>query len=183
MSELKSAWEIAQEKASRLGKLSAEEEQQYREESYREIGTAIAQKFLDSFDDRSLASALGGYSETERDVIKKAALSRLAEATDLTSLKKLEEISRGMAGLEPRLQSALERIAEVANECEQARTKARRELEDKGKERLHRMRITGTAVSGINVEATEEWKESEQQLMAVFGPRFDSLKQELASAI
>ena len=40
MGELKSAWEIAQEKANKLGKLSDEEKEQQTRQRYRQIGQA-----------------------------------------------------------------------------------------------------------------------------------------------
>ena len=48
MDELKSAWEIAQERANRLGKLSAEEKEQQERQGYRQIGQVLAQKWLDN---------------------------------------------------------------------------------------------------------------------------------------
>ena len=166
-----------------MGKLSAEEEQQYREESYRQIGVAIAQRYIDSPQEHGPSSELGGYSEDEKNVIRKAALNHLTEAMDLTSPGKLEVISVGVASLEPKVQSVLEQIVQLAQECEQARMKARRELENRSKETLHRLRISGTAVGSINIETTPEWQQSDQQLMAAFGPRFDTLKQELVLSI
>jgi len=48
MSELKSAWEVAQERANRLGKLSADEKEQQERQKYRQVGQVLAQKWLDS---------------------------------------------------------------------------------------------------------------------------------------
>ena len=179
MSELKSAWEIALEKSNKLGKQSPEEERQFHEEKCRQIGVAIARKYLDDPRGQSLTSQLKAYSEEEKTLMRKAALDEFIVALDLRNPAKLDEIYKGIASLEPMSQPVLEQIAQLAQEYEKARREARRGLESKGREVLHRLRISGTAVGDINVEALAEWQEKEQSLVAVFGYRLDSLKQEL----
>ena len=179
MSELKSAWEIALEKSDRLGKLSPEEERQYHQEKYHQVGVAIVRKYLDDPRGQSLTSQLKAYSEEENKLISKAALDELVATLDLGNPAKLDEIYQGIASLEPKSQPVLQQIAQLVQEYKNARREARRGLESKGKEVLHRLRISGTAVGDINVEALAEWQEKEQSLMAGFGHRLDSLKQEL----
>ena len=179
MSELKSAWEIALEKSNKLGKVSPQEERQYHEEKCRQIGTAIVRRYLDDPRGQLLISQLKAYSEEEENLIRKAALNELMAALDLGNPTELGEICQGIASLEPASQPVVEQIAQLAQEYEKARREARRELETKGREVLHRLRISGTAVGDINVEASAEWPEKEQSLVADFGRRLDSLKQEL----
>ena len=179
MDELKSALEIALEKSNRLGKLSAEEQQQFLEEKHRQIGTAMVVRYLDDSKRQSLTTQLTAYSAEEQEAIKKAVLNEITAALDLTNPLKLDEICQGIASLEPGLQPVLERITQLRAEYEQARREAVQELENKGREVLHRLRIAGTAIGDINVEASAEWPEKEQSLTATFHPRFDNLKQEL----
>ena len=179
MDELKSALEIALEKSSRLGKLSAEEERQLLEEKHSQIGTAMVVRYLDDPKRQSLTSQLKAYSAEEQEAIKKAAVSELTATLDLTNPTKLDELCQGIASLEPDLQPVLERITQLRAEYEQARSAAMQELENKGREVLHRLRISGTAIGDINVEASAEWPEKEQSLTATFYPRLDNLKQEL----
>jgi len=73
----------------------------------------------------------------------------------------------------------LDQVTQLVQEYEQARGETRRELENKGKEVLHRLRISGTAVGDINIEDSAEWQEKQQLLMATFAPKLDSLEQEL----
>jgi len=94
MSELKSAWEIAQEKANKLGKLSAEELQRQREEECRQIGQGIAQRYLDNPESLSLDIELNKHPEEGRGLIRKAVASHLIQALDLSSWS---GISRGPA--------------------------------------------------------------------------------------
>lgn len=189
MSELKSAWEIALEKSNKLGKPSAEEEQRYLEEKYRQIGTAIVWKYLDDprgspESSSGLTSQLEAYSEKEKNpiiknLIRRAALNELIAALDLKNPMNPNEICRGIASLRPESQPVLDQVTQLVQEYEQARGETRRELENKGKEVLHRLRISGTAVGDINIEDSAEWQEKQQLLMATFAPKLDSLKQEL----
>ena len=179
MSELKSAWEIALEKSNKLGKPSAEEEQRYLEEKYRQIGTAIVRKYLDDPRGSSLTSQLEAHSEKEKNPIRRAALNELIAALDLKNPMNPNEICQGIASLQPESQPVLDQVTQLVQEYEQARGETRRELENKGKEVLHRLRISGTAVGDINIEDSAEWQEKQQLLMATFAPKLDSLKQEL----
>ena len=189
MSELKSAWEIALEKSNKLGKPSAEEEQRYLEEKYRQIGTAIVRKYLDDprgspESSSGLNSQLEAYSEKGKNpiiknLIRRAALNELIAALDLKNSMNATAICQGIASLRPESQPVLDQVTQLVQEYEQARGETRRELENKGKEVLHRLRISGTAVGDTNIEDSTEWQEKQQLLMATFAPKLDSLKQEL----
>jgi len=183
MGELKSAWEIAQEKASKLGKLSPEEEQRQREEKCRQIGQGVTQRWLDASQGQDLAGEINSYPEKEKSLIKQAAIGYLIEAIDFQGLspdmRRLDRAIQGIASLEPKSEPVLQRTSELAQEYAQAKRKARQELESKVKEVLHQLRISGTAVGDINLEAAPQWQEREQRLIEAFLPRLDSLKQEL----
>jgi len=183
MGELKSAWEIAQEKASKLGKLSSEEEQRQREEKCRQIGQAVTQRWLDGSQPQNLATEINSYTEKEKSLIKQDIIGYLIEAVDFQSSKSgmsgLERAIQGIASLEPKSQPVLERITELAQEYGQAKRKTRQELESNCKEVLHQLRISGTAVGDINLEAMPQWQQAQQRLSETFRPRLDSLKQEL----
>ena len=197
MGELKSAWEIAQEKANRLGKLSAEEEEQQRKQRYRQIGQGVAQKWLDNPETLSLTTELNKHPEEEQELIKRAILSHLLQAVDLkgrsgTSPDSMrcgrsggvylhpEKILQEIASLEPESQPITEGITKLIQEYEVAGRKTRQELESKTRETLHQLRISGTAVGDINIEATPQWQQAQQHLVETLEPRLNSLKQELA---
>jgi len=236
MGELKSAWEIAQEKADRLGKLSAEEIQRQREQECRQIGRAIAQRYLDSPESLSLALELDKYQD-KKDLVRQASLTHLTQAIDLKSWSgtspdatvqstwqgakkerahtatpliwqgakkerahtatpliwqgacsggvypRLEKIAQGIATLEPKSQPLIERIRELAQEYEHLADKTRRAIEIKCRGTLHQLRISGTAVGNINIEATPQWQQNWHSLTELFEPRLDSLKQELINSI
>ena len=200
MGELKSAWEIAQEKANRLGKLSVEEMQEQSKQRCCQIGQGIAQKWLDGSAGQDLAAEINSFPEEEKELVKKATLSHLIQVMDLKGglelvpgsvgynrsgevYPRLEKIIQGIASLEPKLQPTVERITKLVQEYKQAERERRQELESKGKQILHQLRISGTAVGNINIEATPRWQQSEQRLIEAFAPRLEGLKQELAESI
>ncbi len=207
MGELKSAWEIAQDKADRLGKLSAEELRQQREEQCRQIGQAIAQKYLDNLESLDLDAELEKHSEAEEELIKTAVAGHLVQALKLSSQSgtsrrptereggmeqnnssggayfRMERVIQGIAGLEPKSGTIIEQVRQLFQEYEGATREAGHEIERKGRETLHQLRISGTAVGDINVEAMPEWQQTWHRLKEPFEPRLDHLKQELTNSI
>jgi hypothetical protein len=184
MSELKSAWEIAQERANRLGKLSAEEKEQQERQGYRQIGQALAQKWLDSPQQLDMAAELNKHEEKERDTIKQAIIEHLVEAIDFTTAQGINSVKRvikGLISLGPELQPKAEEIGQLAQEYEGAEQKIRQELESSYRETLHRLRISGTAVAAINLEANPQWQSARQGLVEAFTARLNDLKQALIS--
>ena len=180
MGELKSAWEIAQEKANRLGKLSTEEREQQARQRQRKIGHALAQKWLDSSQTLDMIAELNKHEERERGTIKRAVIEHLVEAIEFTapqginSVKKIIEV---ISSLEPELQPKAEEMGHLVQEYEEAEQKIRQELESDYRETLHQLRISGTAVGAINIEADHKWQAARQELVEAFTPRLNDLKQ------
>jgi signal transduction histidine kinase len=183
MSEIKSAWEIAQAKAAKLGKLSAEEERQQKEEECRRIGTAIAQRYLSHWDPQNMQAELSRYPSEERLTIARTILDELAQTIDLSSQDMFERTAKGMLTLRPpEAQGTIEQIRELSQEYQQAVRKTSQEMEARVKEMLHQLRVSGSAIGGINVEANREWQQSLQELAQPFQERLEALKSELRRA-
>jgi hypothetical protein len=184
MSELKSAWEIAQEKANRLGKLSDEEKEQQSRQRCRQIGQVLAKKWLDSSRQPDITAELNKHGEKERDIIKQAVIEHLAEVIELTTIQGVNSVKRAIkaiSSLEPELQPKAGEISQLVQEYEEAEQKIRQELESNHRETLHRLRISGTAVDAINIEADHKWQVARQGLFEAFTPRLNKLKQALIS--
>ena len=182
MDELKSAWEIAQERANRLGKLSVEEKKQQERQRYRQIGQVLAQKWLDRSQELDMTAELNKHGEEDRDMVKQAVIERLVEAVDLAPAQTVDGVKRvieGISSLGPELQPEGEKMAELVQEYEEAERKIRQELESDCRETLHRLRISGTAVGDINIEANPQWQLARQRLIEAFAPRFSDFKREL----
>jgi hypothetical protein len=184
MGELKSAWEIAQEKANRLGKLSAEEKEQQARQRYRQIGQVLAQKWLGSSQQLDMAAELNKHEEKEREIIKQALIEHLVEAIEFTTtqgINSMKKVIAAISSLGPELQPKAEEIGQLVQEYEDAEQKIRQELESDYRETLHQLRISGTAIDAINIEADQKWQPARQELVEAFTPRLNDLKRALIS--
>lgn len=185
MGEIKSAWEIAQEKADKLGELTSEERRKQKEDKCRSIGKRLAEKYLSEHDARLLQAELSKHGGQDGVLISRAVLHRLVEDIDLKYSLKLDEIGRGILSLSNVEASAqiVAKIKELFNEYREAEDKERQEIERAGREILHQLRISGTAISQINIRAKEEWLKQLNELGQPFEERLNSLKQELLSSM
>jgi hypothetical protein len=184
MGELKSAWEVAQERANRLGKLSAEEKELQQKQGYRQIGQALAQRWMDSPQRLDVTAELGKYEEGERDLIKRALIEHLLETIgfeDTQVVDNMKSVTQAIASLRPELQPRAEEMGQLVQEYELAEQKIRQELEGSYRATLHQLRISGAAVGAINIETNQRWQLARQGLVESLTPRLNALKQALVS--
>jgi hypothetical protein len=182
MSELKSAWEVAQERANRLGKLSAQEKENQERQGYRQIGQALAQKLMDGSQRLDVTAELSKHEEKGRETIKRAVIEHLVEAIEFTAAKAVDSVKgivEAISSLKPESQPKTEEVGQLIQEYELAEQKIRQELESQYRETLHQLRISGTAVETINMEDNPQWQLARQGLAESFAPRLDALKQAL----
>jgi hypothetical protein len=182
MSEMKSAWELAQERANRLGKLSAQEKEEQERQTYRQIGQALAQKLMDGSPRLDVTAELSKHEEKGRETITQAIIQHLVEAIELTATKGIDSVKsmiEAISSLKPELQPKAEQVSQLIQECELAQQKIRQELEGNTRETLHQLRISGTAVGAINIEDNPQWQLARQGLVESFAPRLNALKQAL----
>lgn len=182
MDELKSAWEIAQERVNRLGKLSTGEREEQEKQRYRQIGQALAQKWLDSSRHVDMGAELNKHGEKGREMIKQALIGHLTEAIAFTNVQSIDTTKRlieAISSVQPELRPQAEEMAGLLHEYEEAEQKLRQELEGDYRETLHRLRISGTAVGAINLEASDKWQLARNELLEVFTPALDDLKRAL----
>jgi hypothetical protein len=185
MGELKSAWEIAQEKANRLGKLSAEEKEQQERQRYRQIGQVLAQKWLDGSQQLDMTAELNKHEEKEREIIRQALIEHLVEPIEFTTTQDINSVQKVIAAISslgPEFQPKAEEIGQLVQEYEDAEQKITQGLESDYSETLHRLRISGTAVDAINIEADPKWQLGRQELVETLTPRLNDLKQALIIA-
>ena len=183
MGEIKSAWEIAQAKASKLGELSQEEREKQRYSQCRTSGKLLAEKYISQYDIHLLEVELGKYSGQDKDSLSEAAIHRLIEGIDLRYTTTLDKIGQGILTITKATTATrtLGKIRELFQEYEEAENRERQEIEKAGREMLHQLRISGTAISQINIQAKEEWQKKLSQLAHPFEERLNYLKQELLS--
>jgi len=181
MPDIKSAWEIAQEKASKLGELSPEEREGQRQERCRLIGESLAEKYLSHHDIGILKDNLSKHTTQDKDLVSKAAMRRLIQAIDLQYPSALTEISQGVLALSnsATTMKTLDKIKELFREYAEAENEEKQEIETAGREMLHQLRISGTAISHLNIRGKEEWQKKLDQTARPFAERLNSLKQDL----
>jgi len=182
MSEMKSAWELAQERANRLGKLSDQEKEEQERQTYRQIGQALAQKLVDGPQGLDVIAELSKHEEKGKDTIGQAMTEHLVEAIELTATKGVDNVKviiGTISSLKPELQPRAEEVSQLIQEYQLAEQKIRQELESQTRETLHQMRISGTAVGAINLEDDPQWQLARQRLAESFTPRLNALKQAL----
>jgi hypothetical protein len=182
MSELKSAWEVAQERANRLGKLSAAEKEQQERQGYRQVGQVLAQKWLDSSQRLDLTAELDKHEEKGREIIKQAIIEQLTEPIEFTTTQGISTVKRvieAISSLKPELQPKAEEMGQLVQEYELAEERIRQELETQCRETLHQLRISGTAVDAINIADNPQWRLAQQRLGESLAPRLNALKQAL----
>lgn len=185
MSEMKSAFEKALEKAEKLGKLSAEEMRQRKEEEYAPIGRAIVDRYLEHGHNPLLKEEVNKYSGDEKGIVIRAALSKLGEAIVLESDEVAEKAIAGMLTLrgEEKIGEISERIRSLLREYREVKSQKYEEekehIEKRERELLHQLRISGSAVGEINLKASEAWERISQELFSRFNERLEELKREL----
>jgi len=188
MSEMKSAFEKAMEKAEKLGKLSAEEMRQRREDEYTPVGRAIVDRYLGHGHTTILEDEINRYRGDEKNVVTRAALSRLREAIGLENNEVVERAIAGMIVLtsDRRVGEIGERIRSLIREYREAKIakyeQEKDHIERREREVLHQLRISGSAIGDINLEASEAWARISQELSSQFNERLEELKQQLPNS-
>jgi hypothetical protein len=181
MEEIRSSWEIAREKADKLGELSPEEQRKQREDRCRPIGKALAEKYLGECDINSLEAEINEHGDEDKELIRQMVLYNLVEHIDLKNDFVLERICRGILAL-TRIETAdhlMNSIQQVFQQYREAQEVERQKIEKAGGEILHQQRISGTAVSRINIRAREEWREILDKTAQPFEESLGKLKKEL----
>jgi len=181
MGELKSAWEIAQERAKKLGDLSPEERREQKEKECLEVARALAEKYLAKPDARLLTNELAKRDGLEKELITKFLIHRFVEAIDLHSTTTTQRAIDGIISLNrtATVKDTVARIREVLQEYQAAETRQREDIEKAGREILHQMRISGAAVGGINIRARQEWQKKLEKIASPFEEALRPLKQKL----
>jgi predicted transcriptional regulator len=127
-----------------------------------------------------LKEGLSKHATQDKDLISKAAMRRLIQVIDLQYPSALAEISKGILTLDNSATpiKIMDEIKELFQEYAEAENKERQEIEKTGEEMLHQLRISGTAVSRLNIRAKDEWQKKLDQTAHPFDDRLNYLKKE-----
>jgi hypothetical protein len=182
--ELKSAFDIAMERAQKLGDMSVLEKQRSREEEFRAIGEALGKRYLDGLPIRDVEIELRRYEEN-RQIVIRYLLSFLLDALALGNSEGAENILAAVQHYSGD-SGAVERIRNLFNEyqkaIEQAWEEKRIKLGAAQRKELKLRGISGSAVEPAT-EASPEWLEIRQRLDASYQKRFEEAKIPLLKAL
>jgi hypothetical protein len=175
--EIRSALDIAMERAARLGSISSEEKQRSREQELAAAGEAMAKRCLSGLPFRDAEVDLAGRSEEARETITRHLLACLAEIIDITQPEGSEKalaVIEHFSG-DP---GAVRRVRDVLSEYRDAAEKARQEnagaLETAKKKELESKGISGPAVVPA-IETSPEWLLAQERLAAEYRERLSEL--------
>ena len=163
--------------------MSPEELGERREAEYASIGRALAEKYLKHGYGELFKEEANKYKG--KDIVIKAALSRLVEAIELGNQEITEKATEGILAIkgDERIREINERINTLSREHQQAEQQRyeqeKENIQRWGRELLHQLRISGDAVGEINAKASQAWKEISNKLYLQFEERLSQLKQEL----
>jgi len=178
--ELKSAFDIAMERAQRLGGLSAEDKRRLREEELAEVGDALGKRYLNGLPLRDVELELGKYKE-DRQILISYLLSSLVDKINLIDPGDVEKILEAIRYFSKR-PKVIEGIRDIINEyqiaVEQARQEIQSELGTAKRKELAKKGISGSAVEPA-IEASPEWVETSQHLLSEYQKRLEGIKSSL----
>lgn len=93
---IRSAWEIALERADRLGQISAEELRKQNEVEYLPLGRGLANRYLEGLPFKEVENQISRFEGNPREFVEKGLKESLIDNVDLTenerSLKALKAI-------------------------------------------------------------------------------------------
>ncbi len=182
MSEIKSAFEIALEKSSKLGSASAEEQEAMAQKEFAPVGRNLAERYLrGEYQLRDIAIALEK-QERGRDVVLAAVRFRLAEALAhgdcQVPLEGLKFLAQNKASVEAAARRA-DTLCRQRQETKRQRMEvAARTIEQAKRQELESLGTSGSAIR-IEVSATIEGQRIAEEIDAGFSRDMDELRPDL----
>lgn len=176
--KIKSALEIALEKAQKLGALSEEERQRLRDEELVAAGEALAKRYLNGLPLRDIDLELGKRREEDRQIISRNLLSSLVDNIDMEHIAGAERILAAIQHLSGD-SGVVQSMRDLLREYQSATEKAWREngsaLEAAKRGELELKGISGSAVDPA-IETSPEWLQIRHRLDTDYQERLEEIK-------
>lgn len=176
--KIKTALEIALEKAQKLGALSDEEKQRTKHEELVAAGEALAKRYLNGLTLRDIGVELGKRGEEDRRIISRHLLSRLVDRIDLEHIAGAERILAAIQHLYGEsgvVQSIRDVLQEYESSMEKAWQENRSALESAKRNDLELKGISGSAVDPA-IETSPEWLQIRHRLDSHYQERLEEMK-------
>jgi len=180
MGELKSAWEIAMEKASTVGSLSPEELYQQKMVRFQQIGNGLALNYLNTSDLRPLEEGLRKLEGEERALVSRSVAKTLAEAIQLGDRAALEKVMVAFRYLknDEEVNKTIALIEDVFEEFELVQQKKPTSLDHGTSEELSKKGISGNAIRAIDSTHSHQQHDLED-VMKPYEEKLAKLRQQL----
>ena len=176
--QIKSAFEIALEKAQKLGALSDEEKHRLKDEELAAAGKALAQRYLNGLPLSEIGADLARRGEVDRKVVGSHLLSYLLDRIDIQTSPKDD---RGPSAIQLLTgdSEVTQGIRDLLQEYERALERARQEnlsaLQATKRSELEREGISGSAVEPA-IENSPDWVRIRQNLNSYYEERLEQIK-------
>ncbi|MDY6833961.1 MAG: hypothetical protein SVY53_04080 [Chloroflexota bacterium] len=181
MGEMKSARDIAMEKAGRLDKLTPEELQKRKQEDIELHGHGLATKYIDGASIKELEDNLLRLEAEGKKGVVNAAISKLVESITFQEENTTERCIKAIVHLihEEEAKAAMDQLKELLSQYVSAKSKKLQEIDASGRNMLHQRRISGSAIGSFNWKLNPEWKSIMEELELPYQNNLDVLKQQV----
>ena len=194
MGELKSAYDRAMEKAGKLGSLSPDEMKKQEEDRLLTVGRAMAEKYLTHGHTQVFKDDVEKFRADEKDVMSRGARLGLVGSISFgrsVTLEALDRVADGLAALATGKPDAIEELIgrvkglleEMEAELDKTYSNEYGRLEGERRVLLQGLGISGSAVSGVNVEGSSAWERIENELRSRYNTKLEPIKRELSQAV
>jgi hypothetical protein len=178
---IKSALEIAMERAASMPGFTQEELAKQKEREYQPRGAAIGRRYLEgALKERDLQTELSKYRGQEGEIVKRAFLLTLNQSIKLESKSLSLRVLYGIKAIEPTtdLGEMKRQIEAIFDEFGQQVEQKIGRYEALEKERFQKLGISGSAVKP-NLEESQTWQEELKRIQSEYDSRISKLKENL----
>ena len=176
--EIKSAFELAMEKAQKLGDLSDEERQKLEDRELREAGDALARRFLNGLPFSDVELELTKYEEKERISISNHILSHILDSIPISPDSQADKVLTAVEYLSGKSE-AVHKIKSLQQEYAHILENNLQDnfglLESIKREELIQIGISGSAVLPA-IETSPEWRRIQHELASSYQEKLNQLK-------
>jgi hypothetical protein len=174
--KLKSALEIALERAQKLGGMSSEEKQKLKDEKLESVGLALSKRYLKGLPIRDVEMELTKY-KADRKTVVRYLLSYLVDGIDMNEPDTAERVLEAVQHFSgaPTAEKIRSIINEYQSAMKQAWQKSQETLGAAKIKELKQMGISGSAVMPA-IETSAEWQRTKQKLNSDYKKRLDETK-------
>jgi hypothetical protein len=178
MDRIKSAFEIAMEKAERLGKASAEELRKMREAEYASTGEAIAKRYLrGELGARQLETEIKRLQDG-RDLVIKAIIGKILESLNPEDPDRAIEAVIVLTDDRETGDELKSLCREHAVRRERTYAELKAKLEQPIRRELMRLGISGSAIQ-VDIESDLQWLQAKEELDSQLQRKLNEIGQRL----